>query len=82
MGAGAVLAYSFVLTLVIGFAISKTIGFRIDEEDEVEGVDFTEHSEIGLRLRLPRSVAPASLTGGTRIRRSVQSDAEARGVNA
>ena len=49
----AVLAYSFVLTLVIGFAISKTIGFRIDEEDEVEGVDFTEHSETGLRLRLP-----------------------------
>ena len=47
MGAFAVLAYSFVLTLVIGFAIAKTIGFRIDEEDEVEGVDFTEHSETG-----------------------------------
>ena len=47
------LAYSFVLTLVIGFAIAKTIGFRIDEEDEVEGIDFTEHSETGVRLRLP-----------------------------
>ncbi|MEJ7832853.1 MAG: ammonium transporter [Nocardioides sp.] len=46
-GAGAVLAYSFVATLIIGFAISKTIGFRIDEEDEVEGIDFVEHGESG-----------------------------------
>ncbi len=41
----AVLAYSFVLTLVIGYAISKTIGFRIDEELEVEGIDGAEHAE-------------------------------------
>ena len=45
VGAFAVLFYSFIVTLVIGFAIEKTIGFRIDEEDEVEGIDFTEHSE-------------------------------------
>ena len=47
VGAGAVLAYSFIATLIIGFAISKTIGFRIDEEDEVEGIDFVEHGESG-----------------------------------
>ena len=47
IGAGAVLAYSFILTLIIGFAISKTIGMRIDEELEVEGIDGSEHAESG-----------------------------------
>jgi len=45
VGAGAVMAYSLVATLIIGFAISKTIGFRIDEEFEVEGIDGAEHAE-------------------------------------
>ena len=64
VGAGAVMAYSFVLTLVIGYAISKTIGFRIDEEDEVEGIDFTEHSETGYDF-VSRSGGASVLTGGT-----------------
>ena len=80
MGAFAVLAYSFILTLVIGYAIYKTIGFRIDEEDEVEGIDFTEHSETGYDF-VSRSGGASVLTGGTPVR-TVQSDAEARGVNA
>ena len=41
----AVLAYSFVLTYVIGVAIDKTVGFRLDEEDEVTGIDQVEHLE-------------------------------------
>jgi Amt family ammonium transporter len=73
VGAGAVLAYSFVLTLVIGLVISKTVGFRIEEEDEVEGIDFTEHSETGYDF--------VSRSGGAPTARH-QSDAEARGVNA
>ena len=80
VGALAVLAYSFVLTLVIGFAIAKTIGFRIDEEDEVEGVDFTEHSETGYDF-VSRSGGASVLTGSSPTA-PVQSDAEARGVNA
>ena len=80
VGAVAVLAYSFVLTLVIGFAIAKTIGFRIDEEDEVEGVDFTEHSETGYDF-VSRSGGASVLSGGSPSP-TIQSDAEARGVNA
>ena len=80
VGAGAVLAYSFILTLVIGYAISKTIGFRIEEEDEVEGIDFTEHSETGYDF-VSRSGGASVLSGGAPTARS-QSDAEARGVNA
>jgi len=47
VGALAVLAYSFVLTLLIGLVIQKTMGFRLDEEDEVTGVDQVEHAESG-----------------------------------
>jgi Amt family ammonium transporter len=40
-----VLAYSFVLALVIGFSIEKTIGFRVKSEDEIAGVDSVVHGE-------------------------------------
>jgi len=45
IAAGAVLAYSFVLTFIIGTIVDKTIGFRISEEDEVTGIDLTTHGE-------------------------------------
>jgi ammonium transporter, Amt family len=38
-------AYAVVVTFVISFAISKTIGFRVEKEDEVMGLDQTQHSE-------------------------------------
>ena len=37
--------YSFVVDLVIGTVIHKTMGFRISEEDEVAGIDSVEHAE-------------------------------------
>lgn len=40
-----VLIYSFVLALVIGFAIDKTMGFRVKSEDEIAGVDLVVHGE-------------------------------------
>lgn len=45
IAAGAVLAFSFVLTAIIAFAIDKTIGFRSSEEDELSGVDLANHGE-------------------------------------
>ncbi|GAA4989108.1 ammonium transporter [Kineococcus glutinatus] len=59
VGAVAVLVFSFVLTLLIGTVLQKTIGFRIDGEDEVTGIDQTEHAETGYDL--------AALGGGGRI---------------
>ncbi|WP_432536851.1 ammonium transporter [Kineococcus arenarius] len=47
VGAVAVLVFSFVLTWVIGTVIQKTMGFRLDEEDEVTGIDQVEHAESG-----------------------------------
>ncbi|SDQ75768.1 ammonium transporter [Quadrisphaera sp. DSM 44207] len=47
VGAVSVLAYSFVLTLVIGLALQRTIGFRISDEEEVAGIDQVAHAESG-----------------------------------
>lgn len=50
IAAFAVLAYSFVLAYVIGFAIEKTIGFRVKNEDEIAGIDTVIHGEAGYVL--------------------------------
>ena len=47
IGSFSVLAYSFLITLALGFALAKTIGFRIAGEDEVAGIDLAEHAETG-----------------------------------
>ncbi|KZE94040.1 MULTISPECIES: ammonium transporter [unclassified Agromyces] len=45
-----VLAYSFVVAFVLGFAIEKTIGFRVKNEDELAGIDTIVHGEEGYKL--------------------------------
>jgi len=40
-----VLAYAFVVALVLAFAIEKTMGFRVTSEDEIAGVDVVVHGE-------------------------------------
>ncbi|MFJ9743567.1 ammonium transporter, partial [Streptomyces sp. NPDC101166] len=45
VGAGAVLAYSGILTLIIALAIKFTIGLRANEEAEFTGLDESEHAE-------------------------------------
>ncbi|HXH33586.1 MAG TPA: ammonium transporter [Plantibacter sp.] len=50
IAAFSVLIYSFVLAFIIGFAIEKTIGFRIKNEDEVAGIDTAVHGEEGYVL--------------------------------
>ncbi len=50
VGAFAVMGYSFAATLIIGFILHKTMGFRIDEEAELEGIDLTSHGEAAYEL--------------------------------
>jgi len=45
IGAFSVLAYSFIVTLILGFLLEKTIGFRVSKEQELEGVDVAQHLE-------------------------------------
>ena len=50
LGVGLVMTYSFVMTLIIGFVIEKTIGFRVKSERELAGVDLTEHAESAYEM--------------------------------
>jgi Amt family ammonium transporter len=45
IGAFSVLFYSFIASLIIGFIIEKTIGFRVKAEDEIAGIDTVVHGE-------------------------------------
>ncbi|MBF4995492.1 ammonium transporter [Arthrobacter gandavensis] len=42
--------FSAVMTLIIGLAIHKTMGFRVTEEQEINGVDLSEHAETAYEL--------------------------------
>ena len=44
---GAVLAYSFIVSYILAQIVQKTIGFRITEEEEVNGIDQSAHAETG-----------------------------------
>ncbi|MBP7894213.1 MAG: ammonium transporter [Candidatus Planktophila sp.] len=50
LGVGVVFAYSFVATLAIGYAIEKSIGFRVSKDSEVEGIDLNEHAETAYEM--------------------------------
>ena len=50
LGVGLVAGYSFIATLIIGYAIEKTIGFRVSREVEIEGIDLKEHAESAYEL--------------------------------
>jgi Amt family ammonium transporter len=45
VAAFSVMIYSFVIAFILGFIIKKTIGFRVSDEDEVNGIDEAEHAE-------------------------------------
>lgn len=45
-----VLIFSFVVALILGFAIERTMGFRVTNEDEVAGIDTIVHGEEGYVL--------------------------------
>jgi len=50
LAVGLVMGYSFVVTLIIGFFIEKTIGFRVKTENELAGVDLSEHAESAYEM--------------------------------
>ncbi|MDD2581026.1 MAG: ammonium transporter [Desulfuromonadaceae bacterium] len=43
-------SYAFIVTLVIAFILDKTMGLRVDKEDEIMGLDQTQHSESGYNM--------------------------------
>ena len=49
-GMGATIALAAIGTVVIYFVVEKTVGFRIDEQSELEGLDQSLHGEHGYGL--------------------------------
>jgi Amt family ammonium transporter len=50
IAAGAVTVYSFVMSLIIAFAIKATMGLRVDDEVEHTGLDLALHAESAYDL--------------------------------
>jgi Amt family ammonium transporter len=65
----AAVLWSGVMTLVVGLLIKTVMGWRIADEDEVEGIDFTEHGETAYEFAQrgggSRLTATASATSPT-----------------
>jgi Amt family ammonium transporter len=69
--------FSFVLTYVIGLALKATLGWRIAEDAESEGIDQVVHAETGYEL----GGFPAS-TGRSAAARPVVTASQVEGANA
>jgi ammonium transporter, Amt family len=46
----AVGGYSFIMTLILGKIIDLAIGLRVEDKEEIEGLDITQHEESGYRI--------------------------------
>ena len=60
------LIFSAIVTAVIGLALRATVGWRVSDDDEVAGIDQSEHAESGYdlvarggRLGTPSSAEPS-----------------------
>jgi Amt family ammonium transporter len=60
-----VLAYSFVLTYVIALIVKATIGLRVSEEDEITGIDTTNHAESAYEFAGLGAASSGTLTSPT-----------------
>ncbi|MEO5664096.1 MAG: ammonium transporter [Nocardioides sp.] len=78
LGVLVAVAYSGVLTAIIGLGIKYTIGLRLDEEDEVNGIDLAEHGESAYDLHSGSSGGGKSVLAASTV--STMSTSE--GANA
>jgi len=63
VGVGAVLVYSLVCTTVIAYALTFTIGLRIDKESEMVGIDESQHAESAYDFAPQRGGSIPSVSG-------------------
>jgi ammonium transporter, Amt family len=50
VAAAGVMAFSFVVALILGILLQRTIGFRASQDEEVGGLDLAEHAEAAYEL--------------------------------
>lgn len=69
--AGFAILWSGVATTIIGLAIKYTIGWRISEEEEVDGIDFAEHGETAYDLASTSSGLTSSVLAASTAKEGV-----------
>jgi Amt family ammonium transporter len=63
IGAFSVMGYSFFVTLIIAYLLHLVLGFRISDDQELEGIDYTEHAETAYEFATHGSSTPRVSTG-------------------
>jgi Amt family ammonium transporter len=51
VGVAAIAIYSFVATVLILKVVDAMVGLRVPDQDEITGLDLTQHGEVGYNLR-------------------------------
>ena len=67
LGAAAVLLYAFVVSGIIGLVVDRLMGFRIDEEHEINGIDLVVHAETAYDLH----ATAGSRSGGASVLQAI-----------
>lgn len=67
VGAGTVLVYSFVVSLVLAYIVKFTIGLRVSEEGEAQGMDESEHAETAYDSAALGSAAHGAVKEATTV---------------
>lgn len=47
IGAGSAIIYSLIVSFILLKIVDMTVGLRVSHEDEIQGLDLTQHSEMG-----------------------------------
>jgi Amt family ammonium transporter len=73
---GIVTVFSFGVAYILGTVINKTVGFRVTQEIEVDGIDLAEHAESGYDISPPSGGTGAFALAGVGTPAKGSADAE------
>ena len=77
------MVWAAVATLVVGLLIKHTMGWRLTEEDEVEGIDFVDHGEAAYDLATTSGARRGMARGPSALARAAtESGSSKEGANA
>jgi ammonium transporter, Amt family len=64
LAVGVTLAFSFVATLLVLKLVDATVGLRVRDEDEIAGLDVSQHSEVGYAFQEGGGATTSPHVGG------------------
>jgi Amt family ammonium transporter len=64
LGTGVVLVYAFAVSGLIAIVVKRTMGFRIDPDHELTGIDLVVHAETAYDLHASTGTRQHSFLGG------------------